>query len=369
MAAKLNKAQAELAKAKAAVVAGQKALDAKKRLAGDIVRDQYQQQTNLLPIAMLLESTSTSDLQTRLQWSTTMFDTTAGAIDRLKALQVRAGGREGPAGRAGGPDRRRPPRGGGQPRDEEDAARPRPRRRRRTSPPGPAAGGRPGLGRRRRGRGPGAVRPARPRSARRSSSGSPPGSPRPRPRPPPKAAEQRARQAAARKAADRAAAEARRAKEESRKAQQDKASSRGSSSKGSSSGGSSSGGSSAGGSSTGGSSSGGSSSGGSSSSGSSSAHHGFSYPVVGAHHLAVRHALPPGAALWKLHDGTDFGAGCGTAIRAPYSGRVAERYYNAGYGNRLMIDHGMVDGRYVTTGYNHAIRYTVRWASTSARAR
>ena len=62
---------------------------------------------------------------------------------------------------------------------------------------------------------------------------------------------------------------------------------------------------------------------------------------------------------WKLHDGTDFGAGCGTPLRAPYNGRVAERYYNAGYGNRLMIDHGVVDGRFVTTGYNHAIRYTV----------
>ncbi len=46
-------------------------------------------------------------------------------------------------------------------------------------------------------------------------------------------------------------------------------------------------------------------------------------------------------------------------LRAPYSGRVAERYYNSAYGNRLMIDHGSVDGRYVTTGYNHAIRYTV----------
>ena len=63
---------------------------------------------------------------------------------------------------------------------------------------------------------------------------------------------------------------------------------------------------------------------------------------------------------WKLHDGTDFAAGCGTKIRAAYSGEVVERYYNAGYGNRLMIDHGKVDGKYVTTGYNHAIRYTVR---------
>jgi murein DD-endopeptidase MepM/ murein hydrolase activator NlpD len=62
---------------------------------------------------------------------------------------------------------------------------------------------------------------------------------------------------------------------------------------------------------------------------------------------------------WKLHDGTDFGAACGTPIRAAYAGRVAERYYNAGYGNRLMIDHGYVGGRYVTTGYNHASHYIV----------
>ena len=69
--------------------------------------------------------------------------------------------------------------------------------------------------------------------------------------------------------------------------------------------------------------------------------------------------LHPVLNIWKLHDGTDFGAGCGTTIRAPYSGRVAERYYNSAYGNRLILDHGMVDGRYVTTGYNHALRYTV----------
>ena len=40
-----------------------------------MVRDQYQQQTNLLPIAALMGTQSTEDLQTRLQWSTTMFDT------------------------------------------------------------------------------------------------------------------------------------------------------------------------------------------------------------------------------------------------------------------------------------------------------
>jgi murein DD-endopeptidase MepM/ murein hydrolase activator NlpD len=69
--------------------------------------------------------------------------------------------------------------------------------------------------------------------------------------------------------------------------------------------------------------------------------------------------LHPILHIWKLHDGTDFGAGCGVAIRAPYPGRVVERYYNAGYGNRLIIDHGKVDGHYITTAMNHAIRYTV----------
>jgi murein DD-endopeptidase MepM/ murein hydrolase activator NlpD len=69
--------------------------------------------------------------------------------------------------------------------------------------------------------------------------------------------------------------------------------------------------------------------------------------------------LHPVLGYWKLHDGTDFGAGCGTAIRSPHSGRVAERYFNAGYGNRLIIDHGNVDGHYITTAMNHAIRYTV----------
>ena len=69
--------------------------------------------------------------------------------------------------------------------------------------------------------------------------------------------------------------------------------------------------------------------------------------------------LHPVLGIRKLHDGTDFAAGCGTPIKAAASGTVAERYFNAGYGNRLMIDHGKVGGRYVTTGYNHATRYVV----------
>ena len=69
--------------------------------------------------------------------------------------------------------------------------------------------------------------------------------------------------------------------------------------------------------------------------------------------------LHPVLGYWKLHDGTDFAASCGTEIRAAADGKVVERYFNSGYGNRLMIDHGRVGGSYVTTGYNHATHYVV----------
>ena len=79
-----------MAKAKAAVAANQKKLDAEKALAGQMVRDQYQQQTNLLPMALLVESTSTADLQTRLQWSTThVRHGPPATIDRTEVQQAK----------------------------------------------------------------------------------------------------------------------------------------------------------------------------------------------------------------------------------------------------------------------------------------
>ena len=87
LAAKLRQAKAELATARARVARGKKNLAAEKAVAGDLVRDQYQQQTNLLPLAVLVDTSSPADLQTRLQWSTTMFDSTQAEIDRLTIIQ------------------------------------------------------------------------------------------------------------------------------------------------------------------------------------------------------------------------------------------------------------------------------------------
>ena len=87
--------------------------------------------------------------------------------------------------------------------------------------------------------------------------------------------------------------------------------------------------------------------------------HGFVRPVPGAVTSSYGRRFHPVLHVWKLHDGTDFGAACGTPIRAAYAGRVTRRVASAGYGNRLFIDHGRVDGHRVETAYNHAIRYVV----------
>lgn len=86
---------------------------------------------------------------------------------------------------------------------------------------------------------------------------------------------------------------------------------------------------------------------------------GLSMPVNGPVTSTFGTRLHPILRVWKLHDGVDFGASCGTPLRAAADGVVTDRYYNGGYGNRLMIDHGMVGGRYITTSYNHATNYVV----------
>jgi len=62
---------------------------------------------------------------------------------------------------------------------------------------------------------------------------------------------------------------------------------------------------------------------------------------------------------WGLHDGVDFGGGCGTPLKAAAPGKVIASYWSAVYGNRLVVDHGVLGGKGVATIYNHASSYTV----------
>jgi murein DD-endopeptidase MepM/ murein hydrolase activator NlpD len=67
----------------------------------------------------------------------------------------------------------------------------------------------------------------------------------------------------------------------------------------------------------------------------------------------------PITGVYKLHDGTDFRAYCGTPIRASASGKVQWAYYRGGYGNQVAIDHAMVGGRHLMTSYSHLSRFAV----------
>ncbi len=345
-ASKLKRAQADLAKAKAAVVECQERLDAKKQMVGVMVRSAYQQQTNLMPVAVLT-APSTADLATRMQWATTMFDTTQSKIDELLALEAQLKAKRATLADAEAKVAE----------DRAEAADALGRTRRLEAQARAAASAVAGqLAQRQAAEAAAskdvasdqaqyakltaerstverriADRVAKEKAAAKAA-----------------AAKEAARQAAAAKAAKAAAAA--KAKSSSSERASRSSTARVAVPRTSSSGSSGSSASSASSASTARS---------TASTSSSGAHHGFVYPVSAPITSPYGMRFHPVLHVWKLHDGTDFGAGCGTAMHAAYDGVVAEKYYNAGYGNRLMIDHGKVDGKYVTTGYNHAIRYVV----------
>ncbi len=80
----------------------------------------------------------------------------------------------------------------------------------------------------------------------------------------------------------------------------------------------------------------------------------LNYPIPGGYITSpYGMRMHPILHYYKLHDGTDFSAGCGTPVRAAASGNVVSEYYNSGYGNRVIINHGMVNGVSLSTSYNH----------------
>ena len=82
------------------------------------------------------------------------------------------------------------------------------------------------------------------------------------------------------------------------------------------------------------------------------------YPVDGYITSSYGMRLHPVYHRWTLHDGTDFGASCGTPIHAAAPGRVIARYYNVGYGNRVVMDNGYHRGVGLGTAYNHLSAYS-----------
>ncbi|WP_222706397.1 peptidoglycan DD-metalloendopeptidase family protein [Aeromicrobium terrae] len=79
-------------------------------------------------------------------------------------------------------------------------------------------------------------------------------------------------------------------------------------------------------------------------------------PVGGPVTSPLGTRVHPVTGVRKLHDGTDFGAACGTPVRAAADGVVVGVPSDRAYGNRVVIRHG--GG--LETSYNHLSRQSVR---------
>jgi murein DD-endopeptidase MepM/ murein hydrolase activator NlpD len=66
---------------------------------------------------------------------------------------------------------------------------------------------------------------------------------------------------------------------------------------------------------------------------------------------------------WRLHAGIDFAASCGSPLYAADAGRVLSAGWGGGYGNRIVVDHGLIGDVGLATTYNHLSSIVVHGGS------
>lgn len=92
----------------------------------------------------------------------------------------------------------------------------------------------------------------------------------------------------------------------------------------------------------------------------------LSKPANGWYSSYFGYRTNPVLGYSELHDGLDIAASCGSPLYAAADGWVTDMYYGSGWGWKLTIDNGWIDGVQVSTGYNHAQGYIVspgQWVS------
>ena len=88
----------------------------------------------------------------------------------------------------------------------------------------------------------------------------------------------------------------------------------------------------------------------------------LSYPVNAPESSPFGMRLDPVLGIWALHAGIDFAVNCGSPVHAAADGDVIMAVpvsQSGGYGNQLVIDHGLQRGVDLTTTYNHLSSFVV----------
>ena len=91
---------------------------------------------------------------------------------------------------------------------------------------------------------------------------------------------------------------------------------------------------------------------------------GLSRPVNGSISSPFGVRVHPITGTRRMHTGTDFRGGMGTPIYAAAGGEVVRAGAAGGYGNQIVIDHGLVNGVHLATSYSHQSRLAVRRGET-----
>ncbi|GAA1491550.1 M23 family metallopeptidase [Brachybacterium sacelli] len=93
---------------------------------------------------------------------------------------------------------------------------------------------------------------------------------------------------------------------------------------------------------------------------------GYIDPVNGPITSGFGGRMHPVLGYFKGHDGVDFGASCGTPVKAAKAGTVVAVEFHHASGNRVKIDHGngVVTGYYHLQGFNTSVGATVEQGET-----